>query len=151
MYERVHSSRKKPSNALQISCKLKSTWKMNRKKPQQMVEKCNRKHGITERFKSENEQSRNKEKKLKIEHEKGIELNGHTINNFSQQSERMCARTREGGKTANILKFLPFLHNYHLLNNNNPLIFIYYSLFNVQNVLFYPISHLSTIFLQRTQ
>lgn len=55
------------------------------------------------------------------------------------------ARARRG-ETANSLKFFPFSHNYHLLNNNNPLILIYYSLFNVQNVLFYPISHSSTIY-----
>lgn len=64
------------------------------------------------------------------------------LTTFSQGEN---AQMQEDGKTANIFKFLPFSHNYHLLNNNNPLIFIYYSLFNVQNVLFYPISHLSTL------
>lgn len=47
------------------------------------------------------------------------------------------------GKNHKHSQVFPFSHNYHLLNNNNPLILIYYSLFDVQNVLI-PNSHLST-------
>lgn len=106
-----------------------------------MVEKRNQKHQITKQFYAKCKTS-GRDKKcththetLKIELKKGIELSGETIYNFfgARNCHRVGAETKT---TAHIWKFFRFSHNYHLLNNNNSLILIYYSLFNIQSLLF---------------
>lgn len=73
---------------------------------------------------------------------KRIELNTRTIYNFFTVEQK-----KRGHKH---LEVFLFSHNYHLLNNNNLLILIYYSLFNVQNIgeIFIPIAFVNSSFVQ---